>query len=163
MTNNKLYSSKQERLVANYLDWEVVSGSGARFQPGDVISETWLGECKTHSRPGFRIEFIGKVWNKIYMESVSQMKRPAYFVDDGSQRVNHTWVMTRWLPLDTVKVVEYPGSVNESFAFDGTTMYNELTRVFDLKDDAVVFELKFHDDTVWVTNLEMFKKIVELI
>ena len=53
MTENKptkFYSERQEKYIANQLGWDVVTGSGARdCHPGDVKSDAYLGECKTHT------------------------------------------------------------------------------------------------------------------
>lgn len=89
----KSYSSVQEKMVANFLSWDVVSGSGARFKPGDVTSTRWLGECKTHVAKKGQIIFNKSVWQKIYNEAVSQLKSPVLFVDDGSLTIHNTWCM----------------------------------------------------------------------
>lgn len=62
----KLYSNKQEKMIAEYLGWETVAASGARdFCPGDVRSADWLGECKTHVGVRDRILVDAKVWAKL--------------------------------------------------------------------------------------------------
>ena len=67
----KEYSSVQEHKVADALGWEVVTGSGARpTVPGDVKSDKWLGECKTHTEKGQKIFFDLAVWQKISKEAV---------------------------------------------------------------------------------------------
>ena len=59
-------------MVANLLGWKQVSGSGSRpFHVGDVVSEEWLGECKTHTTITDKITFKSSVWNKIRIESKS--------------------------------------------------------------------------------------------
>lgn len=94
MLATKDCSSRQEKLIANYLGWKRVVASGARAcHPGDISSDTWLGECKTHMRPGARIKFVFKEWAKIYEEATSKFKFPALFVDDGSQTIENTWCM----------------------------------------------------------------------
>ena len=94
MESTKYYSSKQENSIAHYLGWEVVSGSGARdCHPGDIVSDSWLGECKTHTSPGKKISFIKSVWHKICEEAQSKFKFPVLFVDDGSQAINKTWCL----------------------------------------------------------------------
>ena len=66
----KFYSNIQESKIAKYLNWEVVSGSGARdFNPGDIKSDMWLGECKTHEIKQSRILFKKAVWAKISSEA----------------------------------------------------------------------------------------------
>lgn len=88
----KYYSSKQEHMIADYLGWSVVSGSGARaFHPGDIRSDDFLGECKTHVERVDRIVIYNKVWAKIISEATSVFKTPVLFIDNGSQRVDSTW------------------------------------------------------------------------
>lgn len=90
----KAFSSKQENLISYDLGWDVVSGSGARpTVPGDVISDDWLGECKTHVKPGQSILFSTEVWTKICQEALMKHRKPVLFVDDGSQKLDNTWVM----------------------------------------------------------------------
>lgn len=92
--STKTYSNKQEKLIADYLGWEVVSGSGARnFNPGDIKSPQWLGECKTHISIVDRISVNYKVWIKIVNEAKSVFKFPALFIDNGSQNIDNTWVV----------------------------------------------------------------------
>lgn len=94
MESTKYYSSKQEHMIARYLGWDVVFGSGARdCHPGDITSDNWLGECKTHTSPGKRITFNRFVWNKIIDEAQSKFKFPVLFVDDGSQSIEKTWCL----------------------------------------------------------------------
>jgi hypothetical protein len=160
---NKIFSCKQENLLAKLLGWDVVSGSGARFLPGDIKNDEWLGECKTHNRPGHRIEFHLDIWRKLYREAITQLRRPVYFVDDGSQLSSKTWAMTCWLPIEKVKVVEYFGRVSSSVTFDDSLSKDNLFSVFNDSDDIVVYELHFGDDTVWLTSFDMFTKIVGLV
>ena len=97
-------SSKQEHNIADALGWKVTSGSGARaFYLGDVSSDAWLGECKTHlgATP---VLFYWSVWDKIVDEAASQFKRPVLFVDNGTQDLNTTWCMTN-------TILDYEGDV----------------------------------------------------
>ena len=88
----KDYSSKQENMIADSLGWSVVAGSGAAAcYPGDIISDEWLGECKTHLSPGKKIFFSKKVWKKIQDEAMVKRRFPVIFTDDGSQKSKHTW------------------------------------------------------------------------
>ena len=48
---NKEASYKQEHMVADFMGWSVVTGSGSRpFTPGDISSDHFLVECKTHTK-----------------------------------------------------------------------------------------------------------------
>ena len=98
----KDYSSVQEQKVADALGWEVVTGSGARpVTPGDVKSDSWLGECKTHTESGQKIFFDLAVWQKVEKEADATHRSPALIVDDGSQDLSHTWVLCRKVSVDT--------------------------------------------------------------
>lgn len=97
----KDYSSKQEKSIASYLGWSVVSGSGARpCHPGDIISDDWLGECKTHISADNSIFFSSDVWKKICDEAIFQHRTPVLFTDDGSQNLKKTWCIINHFSLD---------------------------------------------------------------
>lgn len=90
----KDFSSIQERRVAAELNWHVVSGSGARpCSPGDIESDQWLGECKTHTERNKPIVFYLDVWHKLKTEAMFRRKNPVLIVDDGSQQINKTWCL----------------------------------------------------------------------
>ena len=93
-------SDAQEKMVANFLGWKQVTGSGSRPNfPGDVVGEEWMGECKTHTSANHKIIFKKSVWDKICDEANSRFKFPAYFSDDGSQKHYGTWVVFNKIPL----------------------------------------------------------------
>lgn len=119
--STKDFSSLQEKRIANYLGWKVVSGSGSRpCAPGDVKSDNWLGECKTHVTVWNTWTFLDSVWKKLSDEAMSQFKFPALFVDDGSQQIEMTWCL---VPMRAINWVE----VN---ATDTSLMYIECSRTF---------------------------------
>ena len=92
--NNKIFSSKQENMVAKYMGWKVVTGSGSRpFAPGDVNGENFLVECKTHNDEQENIVFYKKHWIKISEEARAKHRFPALVVDNGTQDLSNTWVM----------------------------------------------------------------------
>lgn len=81
-------------MVADFLGWRVVSGSGSRpFTPGDVNSFDFLVECKTHTEPQDKIVFKQKHWAKISEEAHAKHRYPVLVVDDGTQKSQNTWVM----------------------------------------------------------------------
>lgn len=48
----RYYSSKQEEYIANLLGGRTTVNSGAsRFSAGDVVTDDWLIECKTTTKP----------------------------------------------------------------------------------------------------------------
>ena len=100
MSGYKEFSDIQESRIANYLGWSKVVGSGSRnFHPGDVVSDRWLGECKTHARSGYNLVFKFDVWDKISEEATSQFKYPVLFTDDGSLDIKNTYCMIQ-IPAD---------------------------------------------------------------
>lgn len=99
----KFYSSRQEHMVAEYLGWSVVSGSGARaFNPGDIRSDNFLGECKTFTKESDTIYCYNNVWSKITEEATAVMKKPVLFVDNGTQEAKNTWCIIPQHFIDAV-------------------------------------------------------------
>lgn len=144
VVNRKELSRKQEKTLASALGWEVVSGSGSRFlHPGDIKSNQWLGECKTHITKYNRIKFIYSVWDKILDEAVSVRKFPVLFVDDGSQKTSTTWCITNQLPSKPYKIFTFPFNVNNSsFSFNHEDLI-ELTRKSEREfGDMVIYVVK---------------------
>ncbi len=143
MPTNKYYSDRQEHMIADYLGWSVVSGSGARSTlPGDIRSEDWLGECKTHKTPGQMISFKHKVWKKIQDEASSKFKFPALFVDDGSQTVENTWVMHRRFTACKFAKINVSNILSE-FPLVDTLRYPELGsvgRIMRVSDESINFD-----------------------
>jgi len=127
MNSTKYYSSKQENMIANYLGWNVVAGSGARSTlPGDIQSDEWLGECKTHESPGHKIIFYQSVWKKLMDEATSKYKFAALFVDDGSQKIDETWVMFyHVMPSCEYRSVGYPFAIKTNISFKSLDMVKE--------------------------------------
>lgn len=131
--NNKYFSNKQEQMIASYLGWGQVTGSGARpFAPGDVNSYNWLGECKTHDTERSNIAFIKAHWFKIVEEANAKHRYPVLFVDNGTQSSNNTWVMTNLSIFDPEVLNIIDGLKNTS------TKGNSLT--FDLDTATVLYK-----------------------
>ena len=153
--STKSYSDKQEKLIANYLGWSQVVGSGSRPTfTGDVISDNWLGECKTHVEPNHRISFSISVWNKIVAEASAKFKQPAYFVDDGSQKEERTWVMFMARELSSrFNSVEYPYTINNTTTFKHGEMKARTP-------DMTIYTLHFGDYDVMICSLETFYNII---
>ena len=92
-------------MVAKYMGWQVVSGSGSKpIEPGDVKNYNFLVECKTHTEEQENIVFYKKHWVKISEEARAKHKYPVLVVDNGTQKSNDTWVMIpkRMLSGDTI-------------------------------------------------------------
>ena len=105
----KYYSNIQEAQVAEYLGLQVVVGSGSRcYNPGDIKSERYLCECKTHTKIVNKLIFKKEIWNKINSEAISKFKLPILITDDGSQKLNNTWCL---IPYSVIKFRSYIQSI----------------------------------------------------
>ena len=150
----KDYSSKQEKMISDVLDWDCVVASGARAcHPGDVIDDNWLGECKTHVVSGKRIKFSYKELSKICEEATSKFRMPILFVDDGSQKESNTWCMvnTKTAPFD------YPvksRTVSRSSLF----LDDKLIESCDATPSHIL-RFEFNGDDVLVMRLSTFKDL----
>ena len=153
--SNKTYSDKQEKMVAAYLGWKQVTGSGSRPTiTGDVSGEEWLGECKTHTTSGHRILFDIKVWDKIVGEASAKFKQAAYFVDDGSQKSDRTWVMFMNKALSSnFNVVDYPYPINITTTFNHGEMAARTA-------ENQVYRLQFGPYDVMICSLDTFYNIL---
>lgn len=141
-------SDRQEKLVASFLGWKQVRGSGNRpTHTGDVEGDSWLGECKTHVKPGAKIKFDVKIWNKIVDEAASKFKRAAYFVDDGSQDINNTYVV---FPIS---------GVSAPLIFENRS--NKDTLIFDANNiDDGLYQVKLGKLFVHICKLSTFKEVM---
>lgn len=133
--STKDYSNAQEAMVSTYLQWNRVSGSGAaKCSAGDVISDKFLGECKTHETKGQKIIFRQDVWNKISDEAMIFGRIPVLFVDDGSRKPYNTYCVTR-KPSDISVIPDkefniYPYNVNfkKQLNFDPLKLENKVRK-----------------------------------
>ncbi|MCM1223697.1 MAG: hypothetical protein NC548_55530 [Lachnospiraceae bacterium] len=128
--STKDFSSKQEKMIAAYLGWSVVSGSGSRpCHPGDIIGDDWLGECKTHTSSGNSIFFSSEVWKKICDEAMFQHRNPVLFTDDGSQKLDRTWcIINSFTVDDTWKVIP----LNKKFRSNITMKHDDLKGLYSV-------------------------------
>lgn len=151
MSSTKFYSDKQEKLVANHTNGRQISGSGARpFAPGDVESEDWLIECKTHTTPGHKISFTESVWNKIQDEAMIRHKYPAYVVDDGSQMLSNQRVLFSLCPEDLSSL---PKENIQKFVKAAITFPVESIR------SGVIYQAYWGGKTVYVVSLKYFEEL----
>lgn len=169
--STKTYSELQESRISSFLDWKRVSGSGSRPGiPGDIISEDWLGECKTHTKEGHKITFSAKVWSKIQDEASSKFKKPALFVDDGSQKLDRTWCLFpfTYTPygLDLMlkagfSIMELPESfVRDNINFTLKQMETACKKAVGQKDSSgIIFEVRFGGMACAVCDLDTFKEL----
>jgi hypothetical protein len=156
-TNTKFHSSIQEQMVSSYLGWEVVSGSGSRMcVPGDVISDEWLGECKTHETSGHKIIFLADVWTKISDEAIAKFRYPCLFVDDGSKSASRTWVMfdcNRCGFLETTKI-----GIHSKFKPSLRFYHDDYVESLNNTSQSI---LVLGDNHTSITTLKNFKYLLE--
>lgn len=123
----KYYSSIQEKAVADALGWKTVSASGSRpGHPGDVISDEWLVECKTHVKQQNKITFKLDVWDKLVIEATSVFKYPVLIVDDGSQKLSNTWCLInlRQTPFTCLSYYTSEAAFIKNISFKHSAMYD---------------------------------------
>ena len=163
--NNKYFSNKQESMIADYLGWGQVTGSGARpFAPGDVNSYQWLGECKTHDTERANIVFLKRHWFKICEEAWSKSRYPVLFVDNGTQTSQNTWVMTTLSMFDPSRTNVIEGLRNtstkgNSLTFDISSA-TALHKSGSLSDKFNVFKLHWDKDLA-VMPLSTFRDFIQ--
>lgn len=163
--NNKYYSNKQESMIADYLGWHQVGGSGSKaYAPGDVSSEHWLGECKTHDSEQAKIIFFKQHWFKICEEARAKGRYPVLFVDNGTQLSQNTWVMTSLRAFDAsiINVIDGPKNTStkkNSLTFD-LAEAKDLYRKGKATDKLNMFTITWDRDLA-VMPLETFKDYIE--
>ena len=166
MKNNKIFSDRQERMIANYLGWKQVAGSGSRpFTPGDVNTYNFLGECKTHDTEKPTIVFLKSHWLKICEEAVAKHRFPVLFKDNGTQLAENTWVMT---PLsmfnpDIVNIID--GLKNNSTKGNSVT-FNLTDAKLLVKQNSVdgkfnVFKHNWENRDLAIMPLSTFRDFIE--
>lgn len=154
--STKDFSNKQEQSIAKYLGWNTVVASGARdFHPGDIINreDGWLGECKTHTTSDKDILFKLDVWKKIQEEAMTNGQlKPVLFTDDGSQKLENTWCVTRKIfvdPDNDYTHVPYPYPIQKNIIFSLDKMKEEYSNInyftlnwIDIYNKVVILPLK---------------------
>lgn len=137
MSDKKKHSIEQEEMVAKYLGWSRVKGSGARPNyPGDVISDEWMGECKTHVEPVKKVILDFGVYDKIDKEANSRYKNSVLFSDDGIHTPEHTlcMVIDKSFPVEEAKALvedefeDYSDSTTVRIEIDNFERFKVITR-----------------------------------
>lgn len=167
--STKIFSTKQESKIASELGWDTVSGSGARpCAPGDVISDSWLGECKTHVESSKTIHFNHEVWDKIKAESVSRHRKPVLFTDDGTQSLDCTWCVCLSNSIENQNIYVIPGTLSfkKNIGFDHLTQIADFKRTRRgtpemFKGCAFVYSMKWNSDDIYLMPFESFKQIIQ--
>lgn len=159
----KYYSTIQENTIANFLGWKVVAGSGARdLSPGDIIGESFLGECKTHTKKVDNIVFFADVWKKICEEAFSRFKYPALFVDNGTQQLSDTWVLTLSHSINLNKCTKYklPTTVDVNIVFEHEYLSSIVSNIEHIYNKVPAFSTHFVDTNVVIMRLTDFSEVM---
>lgn len=155
--STKDFSSKQEKMIADYLGWKVVAGSGAAAcHPGDIIGDDWLGECKTHEKSNHSIFFSSQVWDKICNEAAIKHRNPVLFTDDGSQKIDKTWCIINHfcIPSDYNSIV-YP----KTFKKNITLSHDKLQKFYESCNSYTFCIAALGDRKVCILPLELFNEV----
>lgn len=160
MKPTKYYSSKQEKTIADYLEWSVVTASGARpFNPGDIKSSDYLCECKTHTSKQTRITIKKSVWKKISSEADSIFKKPVLFVDNGTQTIENTWCVIRKPKVLETVYVSLIGGIRDS---DTQISFNhtDIDSLFKNNQNGCT-EISIGGESLLLMKLETFKILLQ--
>lgn len=163
---NKEASAKQEKMVADFMGWKVVTGSGSRpFRPGDVQNDNYLVECKTHVTEQLNIVFKKEHWNKISKESRSVNKYPALITDNGTQRAKNTWVMIPnrvIIPEIANKILNFINNSRSgnTVTFDNVKELSLYEIEYDI-DKINFFPAIFDNEQVAIMSLSEFKRFYQ--
>lgn len=155
----KYYSELQENRVSSYLGWKTVVGSGATAtRPGDIISDQWLGECKTHTKKTDKIIFKIDHWQKIKKEAQSKFKYPVLVTDNGTQEIKDTWCLidyNLYCPPEA-NIVANNVNYRSNLTFD----INYLNDAYHILEDypCRILQVVFDGGTLGVVSLTEFKE-----
>ena len=162
--NNKEYSARQEKLVADILGCSVVKGSGARpCNPGDVKGEKWLCECKTHTEPNQPIFFSYEVWEKIVKEAMFAHRSPLLVTDDGSQIAEKTWCIFPPAAVNADLIYKLPLKVmkNKNITFKHFEMIADYETNQSNLGENVVYDIHWGRYFVYMCPIKSLLKICE--
>ena len=164
----KVFSSKQEKMVADVLGGYPIGGSGAfAGAPGDVKTYDWLVECKTHTEPDQNIFFDLAVWKKIENEAMAMHRRPVLIVDDGSQKENKTWCLCRAsnINLSAIISVDLPIKIRKNITCKHDKLVESLNanskRYLGQFYEAAVYAAEWDNEEVVICPLTTFKELFE--
>ena len=161
----KFYSDKQETVVANYLGWKRVAASGARpFNKGDVVSERWLCECKTHTAVSSNYKVLFSVWRKLVSEATSCMRRPVLIVDNGTQKVGDQCVvipMTFYSIENELRLYDMIPNNKVHIRQSAKSFSFSTAVISDMLKEKYCIRVKVNDVDVVIMPIELFKWMVD--
>lgn len=152
-------------MVASFLGWSKVAGSGAATcKAGDVISDKFLGECKTHETPGSKVTFRQDVWLKICDEAMVFGRIPVLIADDGTQQWRRTYCLLKpladmsVLPKNEFFVNAYKVKYKKQLNFDPDKLYAKMK-----KKDNCIYTVDWFDGTMLLMTLSTFKEFMQYV
>lgn len=160
---NKEASNKQEKMVADYMGWRTTSGSGSRpFYPGDVASDHFLLECKTHVEYREDITFHKKHWIKISKEARSVNKYPVLVTDNGTQKPQYTWVMVSNSLIISESIDDRLELINRSTSGNYITFNHQTASSLYNEAKGLYFSSKFDNSNLLIMPLSTFRDFYHL-
>lgn len=156
----KHYSNIQEANLSKLLGWRKIGGSGAApCAPGDIKASEWLGECKTHTKL-HDIYFSIDVWKKIKNEAFGHNKKPVLFVDNGSQKEDHTWCICRQQNLnpDYLNILDFPFKVVKHITFKDDDL-RVLVKLEYPSKLPVAYRCVWDNESILVMQFNTFKDV----
>lgn len=159
--NNRKRGGKFEKVVADFLGFEVVpySGSNARYGYGDVRGDKWLIECKNITLDGDKLT-IQQLWiekNRERADSVNKNSAIA-FMPAGR--------------MDKFILMEYEDFVALNIKGDYSTVieakvHNTKNLILHMSDyyikdvrKGMIIELVFNGVSYYLMSLQKFKSII---
>lgn len=164
--SNRYYSNIQEKNVANFLSGKVVAGSGSdKFAPGDVKTDRYLIECKTHVKKTDTIKFQFSHWEQIASEAARCGRFPVLCVDNGTQKIENTFILTNEhsINISNVDLYKLPVISNgKNIIFTCDIVLNLFTKLADISESTIPgFAFKWDEkDTVVIMQISDFKDVM---
>ena len=161
--NNRKRGGKFEKVVADYLGFEVVpySGSNARFGYGDVRNDEWLIECKNITLDDDKLT-IKQLWiekNRERANDVGKMSAIAFMPAGRADK----FILMEWQEFITVfgiikiSKVELEAKVHNT---KNLILHMSDSYIKDVRKGAVV-ELIFKNTPYYLMSLSRFKEAIQ--
>lgn len=160
--NNRKRGGKFEKVVADFLGFEVVpySGSNARFGYGDVRNDEWLIECKNISLDDDKLT-IKQLWiekNRERADNVGKMSAIAFMPAGRADK----FILLEWqdfiVTFGNIKTtkVELEAKVHNT---KNLILHMSDSYIKDVRKGAVV-ELIFKNTPYFLMTLQRFKEVI---
>ncbi len=156
----RFYSDRQESAITEFLGWKRTPASGSRpFVKGDIVSDEYVGECKTHVSPREDIIFNLLDWTKICTEANGSIKRPVLFTDDGTQKVIHTFCMMHSKFADGIHIIE--NSAMNLCSISATRIRFNVATVNTVIRDTSAIHIRLDASDVVIMHIKAFKRLID--